>query len=454
MLAGSAANAQNVLERLGQKAKEKVEKKVNDVLNGNQNNQEENDVTEQDAQEEAAAGWTCPDCGKEGNNGKFCSNCGAKKPENDAGWKCPDCGKDGNSGKFCSDCGAKKSGSETAAKKQTTMAYAKSDFVPGDEIFFDDPVENEKIGEYPSHWDFIGGEECEIITLNGEQVIKISGWHTSITPLMKEANYLPEDFTVEFDVWSKDKNGDSGNNWIDLVMLDEDGGEAIVTGLNPDFNDADNSVHAGVGCNYQTPTGDIRQAEAKGEALVPLIQPNNWLHVSASFNKRAFKYYVNGVRMINIPNAKRPVKFNIRSVSAEDNPNFYLKNIRVAKGAVPLYDRLTSEGKIVTYAITFETGKADLKPESMVEINRIAKLMKEKKDIKFEVQGHCDNTGSDRVNDPLSQKRAESIVAELVKQGIEASRLTAVGKGSHSPIADNSTDEGRAKNRRVEFVKK
>ncbi|MCR4828490.1 MAG: OmpA family protein [Bacteroidales bacterium] len=158
--------------------------------------------------------------------------------------------------------------------------------------------------------------------------------------------------------------------------------------------------------------------------------------------------------MINIPNAKHPVRFNLRAVSAEDNPNFYLKNIRVAKGAVPLYDRLASEGKIVTYAITFETGKADLKPESMVEINRIAKLMKERKDLKFEVQGHCDNTGSDKVNDPLSQKRAEAIVAELVKQGIDKSRLTAVGKGSHSPIADNSTDEGRAKNRRVEFVKK
>ena len=466
MLAGNVASAQSFLERLGQKAKEtaeqnierKVEQKVNDALDGNLKEQEENETTEQETEEKTATGWTCPECGKEGNSGKFCEECGAKKPGQNAGWTCPECGKEGNSGKFCEECGAKKPGTETASKpatkKQTTMAYAKSDFVPGDEIFFDDPVEKEKVGEYPSHWDFVGGEECEIITLNGEQVIKISGWHTSITPLMKETNYLPEDFTIEFDVWSKDKNGDSGNNWIDLVMFDEDGGEAIVTGLNPDFNDADNSDHTGVGCSYQTPSGDIRQAEAKGQALVPLIQPDSWLHVSVSFNKRAYKYYVNGVRMINIPNAKRPVRFNLRAVSAEDNPNFYLKNIRVAKGAVPLYDRLTSEGKIVSYAITFETGKADLKPESMVEINRIAKLMNEKKDIKFEVQGHCDNTGSDKVNDPLSQKRAEAIVAALVNQGIDKGRLSAVGKGSHSPIADNNTDEGRAKNRRVEFVKK
>ena len=126
----------------------------------------------------------------------------------------------------------------------------------------------------------------------------------------------------------------------------------------------------------------------------------------------------------------------------------------MAKGAVPLYDRLASEGKIISYAITFETGKADLKPESVIEINRVAKLMQEHPELSFEVQGHCDSTGSDKVNDPLSQKRAEAIVAALVAQGIAESRLSAVGKGSHEPIADNGTDEGRAKNRRVEFVKK
>ena len=84
----------------------------------------------------------------------------------------------------------------------------------------------------------------------------------------------------------------------------------------------------------------------------------------------------------------------------------------------------------------------------------MAKLMQEHDDLQFEVQGHCDNTGSDAVNDPLSHKRAEAIVAALVKQGIDKSRLTAMGKGSHYPIVPNTTAEGRAKNRRVEFVKK
>ena len=188
-----------------------------------------------------------------------------------------------------------------------------------------------------------------------------------------------------------------------------------------------------------------------GESDSPL-KDGEWNHFAFSFNKRAFKGYVNGVRVMSVPTAKVPSHFWFNH--GGQYKYACISNVRLAKGAVPLYDRLSSDGKIITYAITFETGKADLKPESMVEIGRIAKLMQDNPGISFEVQGHCDATGSDKVNDPLSQKRAEAIVAALVEQGIAQARLTPVGKGSHVPIASNSTDEGRAKTRRVEFVKK
>ena len=408
------ANGQNLLERLGQRAKnavenklgEKVEQGVNDALDGKNGKKKKKKKADPVSQDTVAM----PD---------------AKVP--------------------------------AQPKKQVETSYAKTDYVPGDEIFFDDPVEGEKVGEFPSHWDFVSGEECEIITLNGEQVIKLSGWYSIISPLMKETDYLPEDFTIEFDVWSNDKYGSSNNDHIDLLLGSAETEELVVVTLNPAFNEnpAEEGAQSDISYSFRSPAGDPRQGLAKGESLTPLIQPDSWLHVAVSFNKRAFKYYVNGVRMINLPNVMRPTRMALRSVSnCEEQDRFYLKNIRMAKGAVPLYDRLMSDGKIVTYAITFDIGKANIKPESMTEINRISQLMKDNGDLKFEVQGHTDNTGTVAGNQKLSEQRAQAIVNKLVEMGIAANRLSAKGMGQSAPLADNSTDEGRAKNRRVEFVKK
>lgn len=424
---------QGVKNKIEQKVDEKVDQGVESVLSkGKKNKAEEAAPVAPEAQqaapvqaEGAAGAWTCPDCGKAGNTGDFCSDCGAKRPG-----------------------AASAEAAPATAKKSASVDYAKSDFVPGDEIFFEDLLDNEKVGEFPSMWDFLSGEECEVAVVNGKKAIKL-GESCEITPLMKDADYLPEEFTLEYDVYVIDSEEGGANSY-----------------LGPEFRDADGWVMGthfapmkhnwGWYGSYKAMNDDDRNFNTPEEKIQPLMKLEDWNHVAISFNKRAMKIYLNGTRIANIPNMKRPTRFKIYSLIAMDekNPNYFFTNIRLAKGAVPLYDRLTTDGKIVTYAITFETGKADLKPESMVEIARIAKLMTENPNISFEVQGHCDATGSDKVNDPLSQKRAEAIVAALVEQGIAGARLSAVGKGSHSPLADNSTEEGRAKNRRVEFVKK
>ncbi|MBO4417491.1 MAG: OmpA family protein [Bacteroidales bacterium] len=115
---------------------------------------------------------------------------------------------------------------------------------------------------------------------------------------------------------------------------------------------------------------------------------------------------------------------------------------------------IAETGKFVTNNILFETGKATLKPESMEEIQKVADYMKKNPQARFEVQGHTDNVGSDKTNDPLSQQRAEAVVKALEDMGVDPFNLRPVGKGSHEPIADNGTEAGRAKNRRVEFIKK
>lgn len=455
----ASADAQNLLKNLGNRAKNavernvgnKVEKGVNDVLDGKVGGKKDNQGTQntqsttQTSQPQGDT-WTCPECGAK-NTGKFCSQCGHKKPEAQAAancWDCPECGHQGNTGKFCNECGAKKpvegATAEVVPQKQVQTAYAKTDFVPGDEIIFDDPMDGEQLGEFPSMWELLKGES-EVVEVNGKKAILLKDRNNSIYPLMKNPkNFLGDEFTVEFDWFWPNAPYDGYNTHFDLVFNAADSDDEIFR--------FEKRLDSG-GLEWYWLTRDGKQKGKKDDVS---LSAKEWHHIALSFNKRALKVYFDGVRQINLPNVSQvPGWFKLVLGNGWDV--LYLTNFRIAQGAVPLYDRLASDGKIITYAITFDTGKATLKPEADVEINRIKGLMDNDPSLKFEVQGHCDKTGSDAVNDPLSQKRAEAIVARLVEMGIAKDRLTAVGKGSHEPIADNSTDEGRAKNRRVEFVK-
>jgi len=331
-------------------------------------------------------------------------------------------------------------GDDPQGVKSAEMAYAKSDFVPGDEIIFDDPMTNEKLGEFPSQWDLLRGN-AEVATFNGLKGIFLESPSTSVAPLMKNMkSYLPDEFTVELDFWVNNYLVDGApHQRYFLNLLDEN--DNRVMQLRVGGQDA---VH----WEYLTPDGSFRSGELKYEDE----KTNSWNHLSVSFNKRAFKAYINGIRVTNVPNIATPKNLAIEREHWTDHRTA-ITNVRIAKGAVPLYDRMMSDGKFITYGITFDVGKSTIKPESMGEINRIVTLMTENPDLKFSVEGHTDNTGNANSNQTLSEARSQAVVDKLVENGISKDRLKAAGKGQTSPIADNGTDEGRAKNRRVEFVK-
>jgi outer membrane protein OmpA-like peptidoglycan-associated protein len=289
--------------------------------------------------------------------------------------------------------------------------------------------------------------------MNGKMAVKFEhGSDTEITPLLKNGNkkYLPEVYSLEFDYFV---TGDDDNTSAYKVLLHAED-DSQVSEIFIGRGDISWSV-------YKPNSEDYIGGRASLEGNNDL---NDWNHFALSFNQRALKVYINNQRVINIPNARAMDWFSVRTEFWEDHID-YITNVRLAKGGGELYGRneqdmsavekaIAETGKFVTNNILFDTGKATLKAESMAEIQKVADYMKKNPSVRFEVQGHTDNQGSDAVNDPLSQQRAEAIVKALEGLGVDGFNLKAVGKGSHEPVADNKTEAGRAKNRRVEFIKK
>jgi outer membrane protein OmpA-like peptidoglycan-associated protein len=134
-----------------------------------------------------------------------------------------------------------------------------------------------------------------------------------------------------------------------------------------------------------------------------------------------------------------------RRIDVPDNwlKNVYNLNIELIKVKIGK--------KVVLNNILFETGKSILTAASNVELDRLLNIMKENAQIKIEISGHTDKTGSEPLNFKLSEARAKAVVEYLAQKGIDRSRMEFRGYGSLQPVADNTTPKGRAKNRRVEF---
>ena len=336
----------------------------------------------------------------------------------------------------------------------------KSDFVRGSVILFEDDFAGEQMGEFPSKWDISDGS-LEVASVNGKKYAHSNTTGTTVfSPLMENMkSYLPDVFTLEWEEFMCKPGDIDQMAWHIYFYQGDDELGNIYKMFRPGSPDVygNYSFKKGSGASGDV-SGDLRWND-----LEKCVKFGQWNHFAISFNKRAFKYYINGTRVINLPNVAAPSRFEFHV--QDGYPYCGIGHVILAKGAVDLYQRQTTDlsavekaiaetGKFVTNNILFETGKATLKPESMAEIQKVADYMKKNPTARFEVQGHTDNQGSDKINDPLSQQRAEAVVKALEGLGCDPFNMRAVGKGSHEPVADNATDAGRAKNRRVEFIKK
>jgi len=308
----------------------------------------------------------------------------------------------------------------------TTVAQVtqtKSQFTRGNTLIFADSLKGELLGEFPSKWDLDYGS-VEVAEFDGKMVIAYMS-KANIMPLMSTATYLPEIFTIEFDVYFHLKGNEA--YYIDLEKLGK----------------------------FDIRSYYVMHKGTKGMMKENIKEPA-WKHIAISFNKRAFKMYVDNYRVLNIPNlSEKPTKVSFSALShgARQGLPSMITNIVLAEGGEDLYKRLMTDGKIVTNDIHFESGSAILKPESMKIIDQIVTLMKEHAEVKFSVEGHTDSDGTEESNLTLSEQRAKAVRSAMISKGIDGSRLSAKGYGESQPLSENSTPEGKAKNRRVEFVR-
>lgn len=331
------------------------------------------------------------------------------------------------------------------ASSGPAKAWSKYNFVPGDEIIFEDDLSREENGEFPSRWDLVSGN-AENASLGGVNIIKMD--HRSIiTPLIDKEDYLPEVFTIEFDAYFND----TYSHWQHILVRFFPGDGSYKRIGN------DQVIYPLIINKNGAKIRSIKNGEDKTFEKQGPVNPDGtagWKHIAISYNARALKLFIDEERILNVPNIDLdPTAF---SIEIEDNQQGHIlavKNIRIAEGGKKLYDRIVADGKFITRGILFDVNKASLKPESMGVINEIAALMEEHTDLKFSIEGHTDSDGEDSSNLQLSEQRALAVKDALVAMGVDASRMQHKGHGESVPVAENSSPEGKANNRRVEFVK-
>lgn len=165
----------------------------------------------------------------------------------------------------------------------------------------------------------------------------------------------------------------------------------------------------------------------------------------------------NGLEMIvgKIVDDSKEMWIEVASLGGDDyNLTILLKEfMRQDVTASDMFETLNLNGHIALY-INFDSGKSIIRDESIPIIQEIVKMLKLNPELRLNVEGHTDNVGNPSSNKTLSEERAKSVVAAIVSQGIGNDRLSPLGHGQDKPIGDNNTEEGKAKNRRVELVKK
>jgi outer membrane protein OmpA-like peptidoglycan-associated protein len=339
---------------------------------------------------------------------------------------------------------------QTPQAEQKLSATSKYDFIPGESLMFFDDFTQDNIGDFPALWNTDGSGEIVTTNLFPGRWLKL-GVGADFVPATKKV--FPDNFTVEYDLLPI-----PGANDEKTIIF----GFYIYSALNPNDLGEGGAIPGVAGIrmkfgNYQHEYSTYSEGlyNLNGNTENNPLVINQKVRLSFWVQKTRVRAYLNDVKIFDLAKALAPgLGYNALRFETGSEAQCLIANFRVAVGAPDMRNKLITEGKLVTYGIYFDSGSDKVKPESAGTLKEIATILKENPTVKIKIIGHTDSDGDDAKNLDLSKRRSVSVKNALsIEYGIEATRLQTDGKGETEPIADNSTSEGKAKNRRVELIK-
>ena len=360
------------------------------------------------------------------------------------------------------DNSSKKDNAESPTSFKT---YSKFDFIPGDKILAYDDFSKDAIGDFPVTWNT--NSTGEVVTTSNQQghwlLVRKQG--KFIPEYIKD---LPDNFTFEYDVICNEKfsyysphlllyfltGNNSGKEVFDYSFIPGEKRSGVKIGVHP----TNGTGNGGMALEESFEDGN---SVIKNEINTSQFNSHGKtkLHVSVWRQKQRLRVYFNEEKVYDLPRAFSDNKtyatvfFEIWG-DMKDQDQYLVSNIKFAVGAPDTRNKLITEGKFVTRGILFDVNSDKIKPESYGVMKDIANVLTENSSVKVKIIGHTDSDGKDGDNLSLSKRRAESVKSSLVKDfGIDAARLDTDGKGASQPVDTNNTAEGKANNRRVEFIK-
>ena len=341
----------------------------------------------------------------------------------------------------------------TAAAKEDFKSYSKFDFIPGDNVIFYDNFAQDAIGDFPPNWNTTGSGE---IVTAGSFEGRWLKWGAGVSYAPNLSIVFPDNFTLEFDMLMQKPEGKEDPYFgLTIYSSDKDNlnediavGTILTTQRTWDVTNVNGGDYQNIGSTEQINNADLY---------------NHKTHISIWGQKQRMRVYVNETKVLDLPKAF-PLGAKLNRVKFSNNPGLnlsneiagpiFLSNLRVAVGAPDMRSKLMTDGKLVTHGILFDVGSDKIKPESYGTLKEIAAVLKENAGVRVNIIGHTDSDGDDAKNLELSKKRAASVKNSLVKDfSIDGAGLETDGKGESQPASPNTTPEGKANNRRVEFIK-